>query len=72
MVTKDKEGIETWIYDKASNEYITTNNYSYGTAILFGASGSQKSGKSSQRTMTLIIKFKDNVVSDYTYNTSSF
>ena len=84
MVTKDRDGIETWIYDKVSTEtaYSTSRNGVAGL-ILGGGSGaggaglgssSQASGASSrtQRTLTIIIKFKDAAVSEFTYNSTSF
>jgi outer membrane protein assembly factor BamE (lipoprotein component of BamABCDE complex) len=83
MVTKDRDGIETWIYDKVSTEtaYSTSKNgiagLVLGTGAIVGAGGgssSQASGASSrtQRTLTIIIKFKKSVVSEFTYNSTSF
>lgn len=84
MVTKDRDGVETWIYDRVSTEtaYSTSKNGIAGL-ILGGGSGagaaglgssSQASGAASrtQRTLTIIIKFKDSAVSDFTYNSTSF
>jgi len=84
MVTKDRDGVETWIYDRVSTEtaYSTSKNGIAGL-ILGGGSGggaagvgssSQSSGAASrtQRTLTIIIKFKESAVSDFTYNSTSF
>jgi len=84
MVTKDRSGVETWIYDKVSTEtaYSTSKNGVAGL-VLGGGSGagaagigsaSQASGATSrtQRTLTIIIKFKDSAVSEFTYNSTSF
>jgi hypothetical protein len=84
MVTKDREGVETWIYDKVSTEiaYSTSKNGIAGL-VLGGASAvggagfgssSQESGAASrnQRTLTIIIKFKNYALSEFTYNSTSF
>jgi outer membrane protein assembly factor BamE (lipoprotein component of BamABCDE complex) len=83
MVTRDKAGVETWIYDKVSTEFVHSSS-SGGVsslvlglgAIVGGAGGSysSSSGASSQtqRTLTIIIKFIEGEVSEYTYHASSF
>lgn len=84
MVTKDKDGIETWIYDKVSTDYAySSSSGGISTLILgwggdvaggVGGSSSRSSGASSrtQRTLTIIIKFSDSVVKEFTYNATSF
>lgn len=84
LVTRDKEGVETWIYDKVSTEYAySSSSGGISALILGGGSGAagggiggtnQRSGASSttQRTLTIIIKFKNSAVSEFTYNASSF
>lgn len=84
MVTKDKDGIETWIYDKVSTDYAySTSTGGISSLILgwggsvaggVGGSSSRSSGASSrtQRTLTIIIKFSDSVVKEFTYNATSF
>ena len=84
MVTKDKSGIETWIYDKVSTEYAYSKSSGGISALIFGwggaaaggagGSGSMSSGASqrTQRTLTIIIKFKNDAVSEFTYNSTSF
>ncbi|WP_271273743.1 hypothetical protein [Aliamphritea hakodatensis] len=84
LVTKDKDGIETWIYDKVSTEYayssstggISTLILGGGRDVAGGGFGnySRSSGAtaSTQRTLTIIIKFKENTVKEYTYHASSF
>ena len=83
MVTKDKDGIETWIYDKVSTDYAySTSTGGISSLILgwggsadggAGGSSSRSSGASSrtQRTLTIIIKFSDSVVKEFTYNATS-
>lgn len=84
MVTKDKEGVETWIYDKVSTDYaystssggISSLIFALGGNVVGGVAGSsnRSSGASSrtQRTLTIIIKFTDSVVKEFTYNATSF
>lgn len=72
MVTMDRDGTETWVYDRSSREFITTQN-AVGTWLLFVAGESrQSSGKATQRTLTLILKFKAGVLKELTYNSTSF
>lgn len=84
IVSTDKDGIEAWIYDKIATE-VAYSKSSAGVAggglliglsggLLGGASASQASGAASQtqRTLTIIIKFKRGVVHDFTYHGSSF
>ncbi len=84
MVTKDKDGIETWIYDKVSTDYAYSTSSGGISSLIFalggnvaggaGGSSSRSSGASSrtQRTLTIIIKFADSVVKEFTYNATSF
>lgn len=71
IVTRDKEGIETWIYDKIATEA----SYSTSTGGIIGIIiGERATGATSQtqRTLTVIIKFKEGVVHDFSYHTSQF
>lgn len=83
MVTKDKSGAETWIYDKMSTEYAYSKSKSGISTLIIGVadviggatggtSGSSGASKSSQRTLTVIIKFLNGEVNEYTYHASSF
>lgn len=72
LVTRDKDGIETWAYDKASTVATIQKNQIYGTVLLIGGSSTSAQASSTQRTLTLILKFKDGVVSEYTYRSTSF
>jgi len=68
MATKDKDGMEAWIYDKVSRDSTSSNS---GFSAIFY---NQSNGSSSetQRTLTVIIKFADSVVKEFTYNATSF
>lgn len=84
MVTKDKDGVETWIYDKVSTEYAYSTSSGGISSLIFALGGNvaggvvgntnRSSGASSrtQRTLTIIIKFTDAVVKEFTYNATSF
>lgn len=84
MVTKDKDGVETWIYDKVSTDYAYSTSSGGISSLIFalggnvagavGGSSSRSSGASSrtQRTLTIIIKFTDSAVKEFTYNATSF
>lgn len=72
MVTRDKSGMETWVYDKTSYEVASTGSSVYGTLVLVGGRATSSNYKSTQRTLTLILKFKDAVLDEFTYNATSF
>lgn len=81
IVTTDEERRETWIYDKFSSEVAYSRSKGVIAGLIFGGSGgglgsaSTKTGaaSSSQRTLTVIIKFDDaSRVRDFSYHTSRF
>jgi len=73
IVTTDEERREVWIYDKFATDVTVSETSGYGTLIILGASGRTGAGSTSQRTLTVIIKFdKDKKVRDFAYRTSRF
>lgn len=73
IVTTDEERREVWIYDKISSEVVYSKKDAYGTLIIVGGSSSEGSQKTSQKTLTIIIKFdEENKVRDFAYHTSRF
>jgi len=81
IVSTDENRNEVWIYDKISTQYVRADASAGILAIgggsdvgaVAGASGSQSSGATSQRTLTVIIKFDENgAVRDFAYHTSRF
>jgi outer membrane protein assembly factor BamE (lipoprotein component of BamABCDE complex) len=73
IVTTDELRREVWIYDKVSSERVDTVNSVGGTIIVLFASQSTSSSSSTQRTLTIIIKFDENKkVRDFAYNYSQF
>lgn len=85
IVTNDKDGKETWIYDKIASEasYSSSSIGGVGgaggvtgnTLILGLIGGDYRSGASSktQKTLTVIIKFDNNkAVESFNYHSSKF
>ena len=89
IVTSDKERHETWIYDKIStNRAYSTSSGGISALILGGgavgagvAGGGASTGynastgasSTTQKTLTVIIKFDgDSLVKDFAYHTSQF
>jgi len=81
IVSTDENRNEVWIYDKISTQYVRADAQAGilaiggGSDVIggAGASGSQSSGATSQRTLTVIIKFDENdLVRDFAYHTSRF
>ncbi len=81
IVSTDENRNEVWIYDKISTQYVRADAKAGILAIGGGSdvvggtgvSGSQSSGATSQRTLTIVIKFdEDKRVRDFAYHTSRF
>ena len=73
IVSTDEQGREVWIYDKISTDRIKSESSGYGSLILFGYRGSSGSSSTSQKTLTIIIKFDNNKkVRNFAYHTSRF
>jgi hypothetical protein len=73
MVTTDEHRREVWVYDKMA----TTSAYSQsdvgGTILILGFSSSTGARSTSQRTLTVIIKFdEEKKVRDFSYHSSNF
>ena len=80
IVTTDEDRNETWVYDKFSTQSVS-NESSGGVAILrfisdvgpIAASGRSRSQSTSQRTLTVVVRFDENDrVEDFAYHTSRF
>jgi outer membrane protein assembly factor BamE (lipoprotein component of BamABCDE complex) len=85
MVSTDEERREVWVYDKIATERVYSSSSGGINALIFGfggdtagglgGSGSARAGaaSTSQRTLTIIIKFDDqSKVRDFAYHTSRF
>lgn len=81
IVTTDAQRQETWIYDKISSDITYSRSSGSIVGLIFGSaagglgSGTTEAGStsSSQRTLTVVIKFDGNDrVRDFSYHTSRF
>lgn len=73
IITSDGNGGETWVYDKISTETNTNRSMSGLGLILLNWGKNGSSVSSTQKTLTVIIKFnQNNVVVDFNYRTSTF
>lgn len=84
IVSQDANGRETWIYDKIATEVAYSRSSASGivaglivgagAGALGGLGGSQSAGAASQtqRALTVVIKFKNGIVDDLSYHSSSF
>ena len=71
VVTTDEKRREVWVYDKISSDRIASSSAS-SIFLFFGDQG-QAASSSSQRTLTIIIKFDESsLVRDFAYHTSRF
>lgn len=73
MVTTDEQRRETWVWDKVSTESISTSSAGGASILLLGVSGGSAVRSTTQRTLTIIVKFDSaNRVRDFSYRSSSF
>ncbi len=81
IVTTDDKRNETWVYDKISSDVTYSRSSGTVVGLIFGSSGggvgtgstSAGSTSTSQRTLTVIIKFdENNLVRDFSYHSSQF
>lgn len=73
IVTTDENRLENWVYDKIASD-VSYSNSEGGVWLLLGAvSGNSGATSTSQRTLTIVIKFDaDKKVRDFAYHSSSF
>lgn len=74
MVTTDEGRRETWVYDRLATEQAYSSS-SGGVNALFlaGVSGRSGASQTTQRSLTVIIRFDDvRRVRDFSYRSSSF
>ena len=71
VVMTDEKRREVWVYDKIASDRIASSSAS-SIFLFFGDQG-QAASSSSQRTLTIIIKFDgSSLVRDFEYHTSRF
>ena len=72
VVSTDEKRREVWVYDKIATDRVESNSVA-GIWILLPARRSAGASSTSQRTLTVIIKFdKQSKVRDFAYHTSRF
>lgn len=73
IVTTDEKRREVWVYDKVSSDRVDRAGSVGGTLIIVGGSYGKHSSSSTQRTLTIIIKYDEQkLVRDFAYNYSQF
>jgi outer membrane protein assembly factor BamE (lipoprotein component of BamABCDE complex) len=73
MVTTDEERREVWVYDKIATESAQSSNSGGINILILGVRGSSGASSTSQRTLTVVVKFdQKNRVRDFAYQTSRF
>ena len=73
MVSTDDQRREVWVYDKVATDTVQSSSTGWAFAILAGGQTSSGASSSSQRTLTIIIKFDEqNLVRDFAYHSSKF
>lgn len=73
IVTRDAQGNETWIYDKIASEASYSQSSVYGTILILGGGQAAGAAATTQRTLTVVIKFDANrQVESFSYHASKF
>ncbi len=73
IVTKDDGGDDTWVYDKIATEASYSENSSGLFIILYGSSSRSGSSATTQKTLTVVIKYDANSkVKSFSYHASKF
>jgi outer membrane protein assembly factor BamE (lipoprotein component of BamABCDE complex) len=73
IVSTDENRLEVWVYDKIASDVSYSNNDGGVWLILGTVGGNSGAVSTSQRTLTIVIKFDaDKKVRDFAYHSSSF
>ena len=73
IVTRDAAGHETWVYDKIATEASYSQSNAYGTILILGAGQAAGAASTTQKTLTVLIKFgTDQRVDSFSYHSSRF
>jgi outer membrane protein assembly factor BamE (lipoprotein component of BamABCDE complex) len=73
VVSTDEQRREVWIYDKISTERVVSTTSGGFGFLLGGVVGATGASSTSQRTLTVVIKFDEShKVRDFAYRQSSF
>jgi outer membrane protein assembly factor BamE (lipoprotein component of BamABCDE complex) len=73
IVSTDENRMEVWVYDKIATDVSYSNTNGGVWLILAGINRNSGGASTSQRTLTIVIKFDaDKKVRDFAYHSSSF
>lgn len=73
IVSTDENRLEVWVYDKIATDVSYSNSNGGVWLILGSVGGNSGAASTSQRTLTVVIKFDaDKKVRDFAYHSSSF
>ncbi len=73
IVTRDADGHETWVYDKIATEASYSRSELYGTILVLGGGTASGAASTTQKTLTVVIKFgADQRVDTFSYHSSRF
>ncbi|MFC1534396.1 outer membrane protein assembly factor BamE, partial [Thermodesulfobacteriota bacterium] len=73
VVTTDEQRREVWVYDKISTERAYSTSSGGISVLILGAFGESGASSSTQKTLTVIIKFdNEKKVRDFAYRQSTF
>ncbi len=73
IVSTDENRLEVWVYDKFATDVSYSNSEGGAWLILGSVGGSSGAASSTQRTLTIVVKFDaDKKVRDFAYHSSSF
>lgn len=73
IVTREDNGNETWIYDKIATEASRSADSGGWWIILAGSNKEAGASASTQRTLTIVIKFdQQRHVANFTYHSTKF
>ncbi len=73
IVTSDERRRETWVYDRISTETAYSSSAGGVNALFIGAASRAGAASTSQRTLTIIIRYDESSrVRDFSYRSSSF
>ena len=73
MVTTDEQRRETWVYDRISTTVDSSSRHHGVWVLLYDFSSNDRTYSTSQKTLTIIVKFdSQGKVRDFAYRSSAF
>ncbi len=73
MVTTDEQRRENWVYDRISTDTAYSSSSGGVGLLILGVGGASGARSTSQRTLTVVVKFDEaNRVRDFAYRSSTF